>query len=321
MIIAVDFDNTLALGNYAHISLLAPNRQLIERLRALKQTINPEIKIVTARGAKDRLREKSKRKKYAAHITEWLNKYGVPFDQISFNKEYANLYIDDQTIAPLDDFTGEISGFTGNKVVLTENMAIKTCKTALFEFEWYKEARTRGFNVPDVLFCNDCCIITQWQKCYRKPTAADFIQVLERFKGMQHGENMPFSSYLENLPTDIQETSEAVKRVLAELPGKRHYSTFFHGDLSTTNVLGFGPDGGAPILIDPNYKHIFGSYLTDAGKAVFSLIAYEANYPDAEKIVEHFGKEVLHFAVAEGLRVCKYREEYVTMVNNIADLI
>jgi hypothetical protein len=61
--------------------------------------------------------------------------------------------------------------------------------------------------------------------------------------------------------------------------------------------------------------------LTDAGKAVFSLIAYEASFDEAKKIVNEFGPDVWHFAVAEGLRVCKYQPKYISIVNNIADLI
>ena len=78
---------------------------------------------------------------------------------------------------------------------------------------------------------------------------------------------------------------------------------------------------GELYLIDPNYKRIFGSYLTDAGKLFFSLLAYEKNYSLAQEIVQVFGPDVLRFAVAEGLRVCKYKEKYISIVNNMADLI
>ena len=61
--------------------------------------------------------------------------------------------------------------------------------------------------------------------------------------------------------------------------------------------------------------------MTDAGKAFFSFISYEHCYEDAFKIQEEFGDEVLFWAVSEGLRVTKYRQEYISIVNNIADLI
>ncbi len=317
MTIAVDFDNTIALGNYPYIHMLRPNAALID---ALKQTHEhgAEIVIVTARGAKDGLSEEEKAKKYEPVIRAWLQTYSVPFSRISFNKEYANLYIDDQTIRPYDWFSSEKSKFTKNIVVLTEGMAIKSSKTAPFEHEWYRYAHRLGFRAPKVLFCNDSCIITERIDHEGKPEALDFIQLLSEFRGHAPLDDHPFSSYIDNVPKDMPGLSDNTQRVVGGLPILSHQSTFFHGDLSTTNVL-CSHDGA--FMIDPNVKHVFGSYLTDAGKAAFSLIAYEAQFQQAQKIADEFGPEVWHFAVAEGLRVCKYRQEYVSYVNNIADLI
>lgn len=318
MIIAVDFDNTLALGNTGYISTLRPNAALIERLKKVRAEINPEIVIVTARGAKDGLKRKGREKKYTAALSEWLTRHGVPFDRISFAKEYANLYIDDQTIRPYDQFFGLKSEFTGNKVVLAGGMAIKSSQTAPLEFEWYKTATMFDLPVPGVLFCNSDCIITERVNATGKPPAAvDFIKLLHLFRQLPPPANVDYQTYLDNL-TPVPDMSENAVRCVERLKDLAHLGTFFHGDLSTTNVL-VTPDG-TPYLIDPNCKHIFGSYLTDAGKAVFSLIAYEAQFGEAKKIVDEFGLEVWYFAVAEGLRVCKYRPEYISFVNNIADL-
>lgn len=316
MIVPVDFDNTLALGNAQHISILAPNRPLIARLQELRQTVNPEIVIVTARGGKDGLSTEEKEKRYIKPLTEWLNKYGVPFDRISFKKEYGHLYIDDQTITPHAGFTGQTSVFTGNKVILTETTAIKYAKSALFEFEWYKQARLLGFSVPDVVFCNDECIITERIHDGATPTAKQFIEILQKLKRIKTGGD-EYETYLQNIPRSIEGATSKTLDCVAQLASMAHDSTFFHGDLSTTNVLCIGYN----YLIDPNCKHIFGSYLTDAGKAAFSLIAYEAQFGEAQKIVDEFGPEVWYFAVAEGLRVCKYQGKYISIVNNIADLI
>lgn len=317
MIIAVDFDGTLALGTGQHISTLSPNRELIARLMEVRKTAGAYIKIVTARGAKGNLTDSEKYRKYLPEIIDWLHKYDVPFDEISFNKEYAHLYIDDQTIAPYAPFEGQTSAFTGNKVILTETTAIKYAPSALFEAEWYKEAAIRGFDVPKVLFTNDECIITQRLHNCRKPTAADFAEFLRSCRRIL-GNAQPYQTYLDNLPKEIEGATEKTAQCVGALKEMWHNDTFFHGDLSTTNVL---CSDGKTYLIDPNCKHIFGSYLTDAGKAVFSLIAYEAQFPEAQKIVDEFGPEVWYFAVAEGLRVCKYQSKYISIVNNIADLI
>lgn len=319
MIIAVDFDGTLALGNYPHIAQLAPNRDLIARLHGLRQTVSPTVKIVTARGEKDGLTDDQKKRKYGGAIKEWLTKYNVPFDEISFKKEYAEMYIDDMTITPHSGFYGLKSTFTGNPVILTETTAIKHSKTAPFEADWYGRARLLDFDVPDVLFYNSDCIITERIHDHGKPDARAFIEILAGFQ-YEHGRPMDYQTYLDNIgPMDLYEgATPEVCNVIESLKSLEHESTFFHGDLSTTNVL---CTADTAYLIDSNDKHVFGSYLTDAGKACFSLVAYEAQYPEAKKIADHFGQDVWRYAVAEGLRVCKYAPKYISVVNNIADFV
>tara|TARA_Y100000310_G_scaffold342937_1_gene448347 strand:- start:1961 stop:2911 length:951 start_codon:yes stop_codon:yes gene_type:complete len=315
MIVVVDFDNTLALGNKSHISVAIPNYPLIERLRDLKKEVNPYIKIVTARGAKGKLSITEKEKRYKKLIESFLSKYNIPYDEISFNKEYASLYIDDMTIHPSAEFSSFTSSFTGNRVVQTEDTVLKFCTTALFEFEWYKKA-SLYLDVPEVLFCNDELIITRRVKNFKKPRAKDLVKLLSRFANpMLKIPNYPFYTYKDNIPLGIPYLSQKTKSVIESLP--EHRPTFFHGDLSTTNVL---KEEDTLFLIDPNYKYIFGSYMTDAGKALFSLAAYEQDMQEALKISEHFGQDVLKFAVAEGLRVCKNKPEYISIVNNIAEL-
>jgi tRNA A-37 threonylcarbamoyl transferase component Bud32 len=310
MIIAVDFDGTLALGNKSHISILEPNHSLINKLKQVKREINPTIKIVTARGAKANLPYDEKVNRYHALITEWLQRHGVPYDEISFNKEYASLYIDDMTITQDDDFEALHSCFTGNKILFTPSTVIKNTKSALLEFEWYKIAE-RIVDAPKVLFCNDELIITERIHCHRKPNALEMISIIQRMRAIKM-EKHPFETYMDNLCA-VKHTSDKV--LALNLPV--HQGTMFHGDLSTQNVL----VSDKAYCIDPNYKSVFGSYLTDAGKAYFSFIAYERNYTEANKIKEAFGDDVLRFAVAEGLRVCKYKEQYISIVNNIADII
>lgn len=194
--------------------------------------------------------------------------------------------------------------FTGNKIVMNEMTVIKYCQTGGKEAYWYNMASS--FNVPKVAYVDRELIITERIYPTTKPTADDFIRIIDILKNTVYAANgKPFQTYLDNLPPHW------AKVVLKEHPG-----TFFHGDLSTTNVL----KNSRTWLIDPNYKDIFGSWLTDAGKAIFSFIAYEQDYPSAKKIADYCGKDVWPFAVAEGLRVCKYKPEYISIVNNIKEL-
>jgi hypothetical protein len=170
---------------------------------------------------------------------------------------------------------------------------------------WYSQDELIGMNVPKVVFADSEMIITERIYPTAKPTGEDFIKIIEQLKSRTTSSLCNFHTYLDNLPGYDKPLH------LPEHPG-----TFFHGDLSTHNVL----KNSRLWLIDPNYKNVFGSWLTDAGKAYFSFIAYEQNYPEARKIADHFGPDVVKFAVAEGLRVCKYKPEYLSIVNNIYEI-
>ena len=309
LIIAVDFDGTLALGNKSHITSCEPNYRLIEQLKSLKNETNVYIKIVTARGAKNKLSIEEKTKKYLKLIEQFCLQYGVPFDEISFNKEYAHLYIDDMTIGPYDNFNGCITEFTNNKILFTEHSVIKSCPTSLLEKEWYAVA-DHIVKVPKVLFCNDELIITERIHKNSDHTIEDILTLIEIFKNNTI-KNYNFKTYIQNIVIPEYSSSKTIK-ILTSLP--EHDGTFFHGDLSTSNII---KNNSHLYLIDPNYKYIFGSYITDAGKAFFSYIAYNYDYKSAKKIQDAYGDIVLRFAVAEGSRVCKYRPEYILSLIHI----
>lgn len=314
IIISVDFDGTLALGNCSHITSSEPNIELINRLNKIKQDTDVYIKIVTARGAKNKLTTEEKEKKYTPLIKSFCNTYNIPYNEISYNKEYAHIYIDDMTINQNDNFLGYTSAFTKNQLLLTEKTVIKKCNSSLLEKIWYDKAAEKGIvDVPEVLFCNDETIITSRIKSTKKVTAEDILYILEIFKKNQI-KNYSFDTYKNNI-TIPEYASANVINCINNLP--QHNGTFFHGDLTCSNII----KNDNLFLIDPNYKYIFGSYLTDAGKAYFGFIAYENDYSQADIICKKYGKDVIRFAVAEGLRVCKYKPEYISIVNNIGDLV
>lgn len=314
IIISVDFDGTLALGNASHITSSEPNTPLINRLNQIKKDTDVYIKIVTARGAKGRLTTEEKEKKYTPLIKSFCSEYNIPYDEISYNKEYAHIYIDDMTINQNENFSGYTSIFTKNKLLLTEKTVIKKCNSSLLEKIWYDKAAEKNIvNVPEVLFCNDETIITSRIKSTNKVKAEDILSILEIFRNNQI-KNYNFDTYKKNIQVP-EYASQNVTDCINNLP--KHNGTFFHGDLNCSNIV----KNDHLFLIDPNYKYIFGSYLTDAGKAYFGFIAYENNYSEAEIISKKYGKDVIKFAVAEGLRVCKYKPEYISIVNNIGDLL
>lgn len=201
----------------------------------------------------------------------------------------------------------KLGWFTGNRIMMNEKTVIKYCKSGEQEQSWYEMATM--FNVPEVMYADEEMIITERIYPTEKPTAEDFIRIIKTMQSKTNITNViPFSSYINNLPHYHYWN--------ADITLKEHPGTFFHGDLSTTNVL----KNSRVWLIDPNVRNVFGSWLTDAGKAAFSFIAYEQDYPSAARIADEFGEDVWAFAVAEGLRVTKYKPEYISIVNNIREL-
>lgn len=315
LIISVDFDGTLALGNKSHITSCEPNRDLIDRLQNLKKNTNVYIKIVTARGSKNKLSLEDKNKKYRALIEDFCCRYNIPYDEISFNKEYADLYIDDMTINYNDQFDGFISEFTKNNILYTDNKVIKKCNSSIFEKEWYDIAETY-FNIPKILFCNDCTIITEKINNTSKVTIDHCIELLHEFKKLKI-KNFSYKTYINNI---ILPDSASIKtiQIIDYLNNNILEPTFFHGDFTKNNLIN---NNNKIYLIDPNYKYIFGNYLIDAAKLYFSIVAYEKNIQEANILVKEFGNDIIRYAVAEGLRVCKYIPNYISIVNNIAEFI
>lgn len=313
MIVIVDFDGTLALGTTDKIKERKPNIALIMRLQAMKQTINPTIKIVTARGSRSNLSEAEKINRYQTDITTWLNQHQVPYDCISFNKEYGCVYIDDLTIGQHDEFNCALSPFTKNKIIFTEKTVIKYTTNADNEQRWYELAR-HVVNTPEIYSCNQDMIVMSRIRNHRKPKAHEIIDLIESYRH-EDIPNQEFGTYLRHVKKNDYGTAKT-RSIIDSL--EAHEGSFFHGDLSTTNVL---VSNEKTYCIDSSYKGIFGSYITDAAKAYFSFIAYEKDYAQAQELSDKYGKEVVRFAVAEGLRVCRDDKRYISIVNNIADLV
>jgi len=315
LIVSVDFDGTLALGNKSHITLSEPNFILIKRLKELKKTINVYIKIVTARGSKNHLSIEDKTKKYGKLIEEFCITYDVPYDEISFNKEYADLYIDDMTIDHYADFSPLKSAFTANNLIFTQHSVIKKSKTSLFEKEWFDIA-SNIVNVPKVLFCNDETIITERIQQTSQIDINQCINLLQRFKQLSI-KNFNYQTYIDNIQLN-RHSSKKVSLIVDKISKQLLEPTFFHGDFTKQNIIVSNND---IFLIDPNYRYIFGNYITDAAKLYFSLIAYDKNIVEANRLVEAFGDDIIYYGVVEGLRVCKYIPNYISIVNNIAEMI
>jgi capsular polysaccharide biosynthesis protein len=101
--IIVDFDNTLAIHrteDTSNISKAEPNIELIEVLNKLYEKYY--IKILTARGHISCKNREEAEKTYRPIIESWLKKYNVKYNELSFNKDLAEFYIDDKALRPYE---------------------------------------------------------------------------------------------------------------------------------------------------------------------------------------------------------------------------
>lgn len=308
LIISVDFDGTLTKGNRGDILELSPNLELIARLQKLRQIKKVLIKIVTARGARAGMNTAEKESKYKWQIAAWLTMHNVPYDELSFNKEYANIYIDDMAVLPDADLKGWESYYTRNAIIDTGSTVVKHCSTAAIEASWYDIAKKALSNtsiyIPKVIFSNQDVLITEKIKSTRDAKFKDLYGIAMRFADIKPFMAAPFDSYLSNIIIDPLASAKAID-AMSKLKALTPTPTFFHGDLSISNCI-IHEYGKA--LIDPNPK-VFGSYETDLGKAIISSFALGEDVPKGNL-----------YAVAEGMRVAKYRHEYIDVVNRYADL-
>lgn len=101
-VIIVDFDDTLCLHaghDKSNIAKGAPNLPLILKLNELFDR-GYSIQIYTARGHISSGTRKEADARYRLVIQEWLQKYGVKYSHLTFNKPLGIIYIDDKSVRP-----------------------------------------------------------------------------------------------------------------------------------------------------------------------------------------------------------------------------
>jgi hypothetical protein len=101
-VIIVDFDDTLCLHagyDKSNIAKGEPNLPLILKLNELFDR-GYSIQIYTARGHISSRTRKEADTKYRSVIQEWLQKYGVKYSHLTFNKPLGIIYIDDKSVRP-----------------------------------------------------------------------------------------------------------------------------------------------------------------------------------------------------------------------------
>lgn len=100
MRIVIDLDGTICpvKGEGEEYGALKPHPGAVEKLRMLHEA-GHYIIIQTARNMKTCESNLGKVMKNVGKVTlEWLERYGIPYDEIYFGKPNAEIYIDDRAL-------------------------------------------------------------------------------------------------------------------------------------------------------------------------------------------------------------------------------
>lgn len=288
--IVVDFDDTLAFHQNRKFDEAVPNWLLIEKLNGLYDQ-GWQIDIFTARGSISCKTREEARQKYEKSMIDWLDRNGVKYNMLSFDKPLAAYYIDDKGIMPFDfldvdirELEGGLSGteiYTDGKVVHKQDAAAHATR------EWFDAASKANIKTPkihrvvgdtltmDYISHDENYFVNNFHK------ALGIIQSqLENMKSIPVHDDLTFESYIKRIEqhadnayfdgghTIFQRNAELLRTIQL----KRSFS---HGDFGIKNMLFKNHD---LYLIDP-ICGVFGCTALDAAKFCASLIInkYPAN--------------------------------------------
>jgi tRNA A-37 threonylcarbamoyl transferase component Bud32 len=329
MVIVVDFDGTLALGDTSNIPTMHPNLKLITLINQMYNDGN-YIKIVTARGCKSCSTIKEREDKYGKIITNWLNINGVTYNELSFNKEYGDAYIDDRGYNIKDTiyYNKLDSKFTNNKVRRINDCVVKKSDSTIQEVSWYNKALEIGLDIPSVLSYDKDTIATSFiegSSCYNVDL---ILNTLRKFKNTKPTNKVNFNSYIERIENHIKNNPsiKSGSKLIDKLNSINPPNTFNHGDFSTHNQI---ENEGKLYLIDPIYSEdVYQSYVIDAAKHLFSVLYYnlDADFYNIcynEYITKlDIKEEELNILIAsESIRVSNRKKQLIDVTNNLIDIL
>ncbi len=329
MVTVIDFDGTLALGDTKDITTMVPNLKLVSLINSLYNDGN-FIKIVTARGCKSCSNFSQRKTKYYDIITQWLNKHSIKYHELSFYKEYADVYIDDRGINIKDTiyYSKLDSKFTSNKVRRVNNFVVKKCNSSVDEVEWYNKALEFGINIPEILSYDNDTITTSFIEGKSCSNIDLFLNTLRIFQSTPSTNKIGFGSYIQRIKNHLDNNPTIVgKDKLINLLNTLNIpNTFNHGDFSVNNLI---ESEGKLYLIDPIMENnIFQSYVIDASKHLFSILYYDLNYDLYNQCYLRYIKDLnidekaLNTLIAcEAIRVANRKPQLIDICNNLIDIL
>lgn len=326
MVIQFDFDGTLALGDNTSIQKMYPNTEAINLCNRLFLDGNT-INVCTARGTKSCGSVPAREAKYRQQITDWLKINKVKYHNLSFNKDYADLYIDDRahnvdhpiTYQNLD------RGFTTNAVRRLNDKVIKNTINARQEKEWYAIANTIGIKTPKVFHVDNDTLSLEFINGNHNIDLIQYTQILSKFKDTPpHDPTLTHETYIQRIENHLKKNKKIIgrKKLISLLQKETIPPSFNHGDFSIHNLINTGQE---IFNIDPIFgPGIFQSYQIDIGKNLFSILFYlkdhQTHNTAMKMYLDTFGAtetRIRTIMAAEAVRVATHNKPYADIASNL----
>lgn len=329
--LVVDFDDTLAVTHSRDWENATPRWDVIDKVNALAAR-GWFIIILTARGSLTCKSRNEAREKYYAQIASWLDKHGVKYNLISFNKPLARYYVDDKAITP-EEFSklkvqSLVGGISGAGVERVGDLVYKTSSNSYEVAQWYKEA-SMYVNVPKIHSVVGNVICMDYIEDNDRKDIGQILSILGIFsKTQKYG--APWSTYVDRIKKHLDEAGDALssldimKYLDAGTMHSRMYdaSSFSHGDFSLDNIIA---NNGKLYLIDPlTTPEVYSAALLDGAKLLLSCkkngLTSSYSYVLADMCKAISAKQALTLELSQWIRIRKYSSDKAAVDSEIFNL-
>ena len=286
-VLVFDIDDTISIHTNRDYVNAKPVQPVIDKLNRLHDE-GYYIKLFTGRGqvsCNGDLNLIIERNKDV--LETWLKKHGVKYDELIFGKPLGDWYIDDKGMSVKDflkaDFY-ELKGGSNSSIRRELNKVIKTAKNSQSQYAWYKYVNNyyKTIAIPIVYSCVVDTMYMEYidginlvDNCTKKDIE-ELVAICYLFKQNNSNDIIKgdLDSYCDNLKHHINNsnTLKIIKYINNHKWELSDRMSFYHGDLTLSNVIKRGYD---LVLIDPNYKDDYRSYILDLAKIRQSLHDYE----------------------------------------------
>ena len=331
--IICDIDDTISVTTTHDWQNAEPIWQTINKINKLYDE-GWTIILMTARGQISCNGDFAKAdEKYRAKMQAWLDRYGVKYHFLSFEKYLAAYYIDDKSLTPEEFHNLDIrqikTGWSGAIVEKRGDRIYKTNPDSLDAAKWYNMASPL-VNVPIVYNVIGNTIAMEFlQENGQRFKISELNEVIDIFS--MYKTYVPFSQYIQRMKAHCN-VHDMFWDIISLLQNHEQsfnkYNTFCHGDLSIQNII--QTDKGL-YLIDPIWnENNWSSYLLDISKMLHSYRKYNRMFEYQVFINTWIKKGISQrllklLEITQFIRVIKYikneqqKQKYKVLTNNLID--